>query len=82
MHARRLACLALVLALGCDGSAPSDAGTDGRLVISSDRVLLRTAQHTTMRFDQLAMLPYIGDGSPIEQTMLIDEIVVAEGVRP
>lgn len=55
---------------------------DGRLVISSDRVLLRTAQHTSMRFDQLAMLPYIGDGSPIEQTMFIDEIVVAEGVRP
>jgi len=52
---------------------------DGKLLISSDAVLLRTGLHETMRFDHFLMLPYIGDGSPIEQTVLYDELTVATG---
>jgi hypothetical protein len=50
---------------------------DGQVLISSDQILLRTAQHATLRFDQFAMLPYIGPGSPVAQSLFIDDIVVA-----
>lgn len=55
---------------------------DGTLHISSDRVLMRTAQFPDMRFDQFLLLPYIGDGSPRDQTMWLDEITVAVGLTP
>lgn len=55
---------------------------DGALSISSDHVLLRTAQFPSMQFNQFLMLPYIGDGSPMDQTMWIDEITVAAGLTP
>jgi hypothetical protein len=55
---------------------------DGELQISSDRILFRTGQHPTMLLDQFLMLPYIGDGSPRDQTIYIDEIEVYEGARP
>jgi len=38
---------------------------------------MRTAAHATMKFDQFAVLPYIGDGSPIAQSFRVDELVVA-----
>ncbi len=50
--------------------------------MSSDRILFRTGAHPSMLVDQLMMLPYIGDGSPVDQTMFIDELRVYEGVRP
>jgi len=52
---------------------------DRQLLISSDGVLLRTGVHDAMRFDHFLMLPYIGDGSPIQQTVLYDELTVATG---
>jgi hypothetical protein len=52
---------------------------DGALRIAADDVLLRTGAHEAMRFDQFLMLPYIGDGSPIEQTLLYDDLTVATG---
>ncbi len=55
---------------------------DGELQVSSDRILFRTGAHPSMLVDQLMMLPYIGDGSPVDQTMFIDELRVYEGVRP
>lgn len=54
---------------------------DGRLLIRSDRILFRTGQHPTLRFDQFAMLPYIGPGSPAAQTFWVDDLTVATG-RP
>ena len=51
------------------------------MVISSDRVLLRTGQHPEMRFNQFLMTPYIGDGSPVDQTLWVDDLTVATG-RP
>jgi len=50
---------------------------DGRTLIASDRILMRTGQHPTLRFDQFAMLPYIGPGSPIAQTFWVDDLTVA-----
>ncbi len=52
---------------------------DGQLVIDHQDVLLRTGAHPTMAFNQLLMAPYIGSGSPVDQTMWIDELTVATG---
>ena len=49
---------------------------DGNLVISYDKVMFRTGQHPNMKFNQLLISPYIGDGSPVEQTMWIDNLTV------
>lgn len=54
---------------------------DGEVLIASDAVLLRTGALPDLRFDHFLMLPYIGDGSPVEQTVLYDELTVATG-RP
>lgn len=53
---------------------------DGKTLISHDAILLRTGAHPTLAFAQLDMLPYIGDGSPIDQEMWIDHLVVGTGI--
>lgn len=50
---------------------------DGELLIDHDDILLRTGAHDTMAFDQFLMLPYIGDGSPVDQTFWVDDLRVA-----
>ncbi len=50
---------------------------DGQTLISSDAILLRTAANQTMAFNQFAIAPYIGPGSPIGQSFWVDEMVVA-----
>jgi len=50
---------------------------DGRTLIAADRILMRTGQHPMLRFDQFAMLPYIGPGSPVAQTFWVDDLTVA-----
>jgi hypothetical protein len=52
---------------------------DGEQVVGSDRVLMRTGEHPEMRFNQFLVAPYIGDGSPVEQTVYYDELVIARG---
>jgi len=52
---------------------------DGKLLISSDHVLMRTGAHPNMQFNQFLFLPYIGDGSPVTQTVWIDDLTVATG---
>ncbi len=52
---------------------------DGLLVIDHTNVLLRTGAHASMKFNQLLIGPYIGDGSPVDQTMWIDNLTVATG---
>jgi hypothetical protein len=52
---------------------------DGKLVISSNKVLLRTGAHPTLKFNQFMFGNYIGVGSPVEQTMWVDDLVVASG---
>jgi hypothetical protein len=53
---------------------------DNELLVSSDEILMRTGAHPDMRFDQFLIAPYIGDGSPIDQTMWIDDLVVSQGL--
>ena len=50
---------------------------DGKVLISSDKILLRTNAHATLKLNQFAMLPYIGDGSPVAQKFWIDDLTVA-----
>jgi hypothetical protein len=52
---------------------------DGELVVDAPDAMLRTGKHPSMAFNQFLIAPYIGDGAPVEQTMWVDEIVVATG---
>ncbi|MBS1537227.1 MAG: T9SS type A sorting domain-containing protein [Bacteroidetes bacterium] len=51
---------------------------DGELLINAQNVMFRTNANPTMMFNQFLIAPYIGDGSPVEQTMWIDDITVAD----
>ena len=50
---------------------------NGKLIISHENILMRTEMYPNMRFNQLLVSPYIGVGSPVEQTMWIDNLTVA-----
>jgi hypothetical protein len=50
---------------------------DGQLIIDHDDVVLRTAQHPDMAFNQFMIAPWIGDGSPVDQTFWVDDLTVA-----
>ncbi len=51
---------------------------DGLLVIEHNRVALRTGAHPQMKFNQFLIGPWIGDGSPVEQTFWVDDLTVAD----
>lgn len=55
---------------------------DGKLLINSDNILFRTAQHPNMKFNQLFYGPYIGVGSPVDQKFWIDDLTIADGIMP
>jgi hypothetical protein len=50
---------------------------DGALIIDRTDVVLRTAAHPAMRFNQFQVAPWIGDGSPADQTFWIDNLMIA-----
>ena len=50
---------------------------DGQTVIEHTNVLYRTGAHPTMQFNQFLIGPYIGAGSPVDQTMWVDDLTVA-----
>jgi len=50
---------------------------DGVAIIDHRDVMLRTGEHATMQFNQFLIAPYIGDGSPVDQTMWVDDLTVA-----
>ena len=52
---------------------------DGQILISSDNILFRTGAHPDMKFNQLLYGPYIGVGSPVDQTWWIDDLTIADG---
>lgn len=54
---------------------------DGQLIIDRSNVMFRTNQHAFMKFKQFMIVPYIGDGSPVDQTFWIDNLVI-ETERP
>jgi hypothetical protein len=55
---------------------------DGARVLDVSGVLLRTGEHSSMRINQLLFAPYIGNGSPIAQSVWYDELTVAAGRQP
>ena len=54
---------------------------DGQPAIDRQNVLFRTGANPTQQFNQLVIAPYIGDGSPVAQSLWIDNLTVATG-RP
>jgi len=54
---------------------------NGALVIDRHDILLRTGARPNIGFHQFLIAPYIGDGSPVDQYMWIDDLTVATG-RP
>lgn len=55
---------------------------DGHETVVAEGVLFRTGRHPTMMLNQLLVAPYIGDGSPTNQTVWFDELTVARGKHP
>jgi hypothetical protein len=55
---------------------------DDQLLIDHQNVLFRTGISPTMRFDQFLIAPWIGVGSPVAQTMWVDDVVVATSRVP
>jgi len=52
---------------------------DGIEILAYEHVLMRTGAHPDMAFNQFLVAPYIGDGSPVEQVMWVDDLEVREG---
>ena len=50
---------------------------DRRPIIDVSGVVMRTGQYPAMMFNQLMLGPYMGDGSPINQSAWIDDLLVA-----
>jgi len=50
---------------------------DGTLLVDRHNVYFRTGANPTMQFRTFFMGPYIGDGSPVDQYMWIDDLTVA-----
>lgn len=51
---------------------------DGRLVIDASNIIMRTAVNANMKFNGILIGPYIGDGSPVDQTTWIDNLLVSD----
>lgn len=55
---------------------------NGTLIIDRHDILFRTGAHPTIQFNQFLIAPYIGDGSPIDQSMFIDNLRVGTSRLP
>ena len=55
---------------------------NGTLIIDRHDILFRTGAHPTLQFSQFIIAPYIGDGSPVDQSMFVDNLKVATGPIP
>ncbi|MGH8544885.1 MAG: hypothetical protein ACREX3_14905 [Gammaproteobacteria bacterium] len=53
---------------------------DGQLIIDRNDVVMRTGQHPSMKFNQLILAPWIGDGSPVDQSFWIDNLAIGTAV--
>jgi len=52
---------------------------NGALAVDRHDVLFRTGARPNINFHQFLIAPYIGDGSPVDQYMWIDDLTVATG---
>ena len=50
---------------------------DGTLIMQHTNIVLRTGARATLKFNKAMLLPYIGSGSPVDQTMWIDDLTIA-----
>jgi hypothetical protein len=50
---------------------------NGALIIDRHDIVFRTAARASLQMSQLVIAPYIGDGSPVDQSMWIDDVTVA-----
>ena len=50
---------------------------DGDSIIDYNKVVFRTGQHADMKFKQFIIAPWIGDGSPVDQTFWVDNLVLS-----
>lgn len=55
---------------------------NGTLIIDRHDILYRTGARPTLQFNQFLIAPYIGDGSPVDQSMFIDNLTVATSRVP
>jgi hypothetical protein len=49
---------------------------NGQLIIDRHDILFRTGARPAVQFNQFLLTPYIGDGSPVDQSMWIDNLRV------
>lgn len=52
---------------------------DGTALIDIKDAVLRSAKYPGMKFNQFLVAPHIGDGSPIDQSLWVDDLLVATG---
>jgi hypothetical protein len=55
---------------------------NGTLIIDRHDILFRTGAHPTLQFNQFIIAPYIGDGSPVDQSMFVDNLRAATARIP
>jgi uncharacterized protein YjdB len=55
---------------------------NGTLIFDRHDILFRTGAHPTLQFTQFVIAPYIGDGSPVDQSMWIDNLRIATSRIP
>jgi hypothetical protein len=53
---------------------------DGNLVMDFNNVVFRTATNPNMKFNQFLIGPYIGVGSPIDQSFWVDDLVLTDSI--
>lgn len=51
---------------------------DGNIVVDRKNVVMRTAANATMKFNTVLIGPWIGDGSPVDQTTWIDDLLITD----
>lgn len=53
---------------------------NGTQLMNRSDLLFRTGIHPTLAFHQLVIAPYIGDGSPVDQSLWLDDLLLATAV--
>jgi uncharacterized protein YjdB len=55
---------------------------NGSLILDRHDILYRAGVHATLKLSQFVIAPYIGDGSPVDQSMFIDNVRAATSRLP
>ena len=50
---------------------------DGQQIFQNNNVLMRTGANPTMQFNQFVIAPFMGNGAPINESLWLDDLVVA-----